>query len=102
MLITDYSSTMCDAMLANKPVIIYANDIEDYNDERGNIFSFQELPFSVAKDNKELFGIIDKNDIKEVERKYNKFEEERIKFYKMGQASKNVAKIIRDKASTIE
>lgn len=54
MLITDYSSCMFDAMLAGKKVFIYAPDIEEYTDERGFYWKFDELPFSVAQNNDEL------------------------------------------------
>ena len=65
-LITDYSSTMFEAMLINKQVIIYAADIDSYSRERGYYFTFKELPFPIAKNNSELKEIIAKRyDFKE-------------------------------------
>lgn len=54
LLITDYSSCMFDAMEANKKVMLYASDIENYNSERGFYFQFSELPFSISRNNEEL------------------------------------------------
>ncbi|MBR3143738.1 CDP-glycerol glycerophosphotransferase family protein [Candidatus Saccharibacteria bacterium] len=72
-LITDYSSTMLEALLVDKEVIIYATDIDDYSKERGYYFDFDELPYPIAKNNKELNGIIMKEYDK---RKYNAFKRE--------------------------
>lgn len=58
LVITDYSSTMFEAMIANKKVIIYANDIEKYNDDRGMYFNLNDLPFKIAHNNIELINII--------------------------------------------
>ena len=39
-------------------VILYANDIENYINERGFYFTFEELPFLLSKNNEELIEII--------------------------------------------
>jgi len=52
--ITDYSSWMFDYMLSKKPVFIYAEDIEQYNTERGFYYPLEETPFSIARNNEEL------------------------------------------------
>ncbi|MEY2701522.1 MAG: hypothetical protein RLY43_142 [Bacteroidota bacterium] len=44
-LITDYSSTMFEFYLMNKPVFLYASDVEFYKNERGLYFEIEELPF---------------------------------------------------------
>ena len=51
LLITDYSSTMFESLIANKSVILYANDIENYINERGFYFTFEELPFLLSNNN---------------------------------------------------
>ena len=51
-LITDYSSTMFEAMIANIIVVLYANDIDNYRNERGMYFEFEELPFKLTRNNK--------------------------------------------------
>lgn len=66
--ISDYSSCMFDAMLANKKVFLYASDVDDYMKDRGTLFKFEELPFSLAHNNSELSKIIKEFD----ETSYNK------------------------------
>lgn len=94
LLITDYSSTMFEAMIAKKPVIIYANDFESYNNERGVYFNFKELPFPLSQNNKQLYEIIEKFN-------YNCFLDNYIKFSKVvglnetGTASLEIANIIK-------
>lgn len=53
-LLTDYSSSIFDFMLSKKPAFIYANDIEQYINERGFYYPLETLPFSIARDNYEL------------------------------------------------
>lgn len=53
-LITDYSSSDVDYLLTKKPCFLYACDIEEYRDNRGYYFGFDDLPFTIAKDNDEL------------------------------------------------
>lgn len=51
-LITDYSSSMFDFAIMNKPCFIYASDLELYN--RGFYFNIKELPFPFAQETKAL------------------------------------------------
>lgn len=53
-LVSDYSSAMFDFALTKKPCFIYANDISQYKDDRDFYFDVNKLPFSLARDNKEL------------------------------------------------
>lgn len=54
-LITDYSSCMFDASFANKPVFIYAKDIEKYiSDDQGLLMDLYTLPYSISKNSDEL------------------------------------------------
>ena len=89
LLVTDYSSTMFEAMIASKPVILYANDISNYNEERGTYFEFSELPFPLAENNKELTEIIDSLNFKKIESNYLEFKE-KIELHENGNASKKV------------
>ncbi len=59
-LITDYSSCAFDALYGGIPVFLYADDIEDYIQKRGQfMWKKEELPFSIAADNDELAKNID-------------------------------------------
>lgn len=59
-LITDYSSCMWDFSLMDKPVFLYASDIDDYiENERGDFyFPLKELPFPIARSNNELIEAV--------------------------------------------
>lgn len=58
-LITDYSSTIMEAGIANKYGFIYASDIDEYNKDRGSYFELEnELPFPFAPDNDTLIDNI--------------------------------------------
>lgn len=69
-LITDYSNTMFEFALMNRPVFLYAKDYRNYNQERGFYFDFPTLPFSIAYTEEEL---------KEKIRCYKDSEQERVR-----------------------
>jgi CDP-glycerol glycerophosphotransferase len=52
--ITDFSSWIFDYMLSRKPAFIYAEDIDEYNTERGFYYPLESTPFPVAKNNEKL------------------------------------------------
>ena len=58
-LITDYSSSMWDFSLMKKPVFVFANDIDEYEAERGFALPYDEWPYAIAKNNFELQTNID-------------------------------------------
>ena len=61
--ITDYSSWIYDFILMEKPGFIYAEDIKDYNTERGFYYSLESTPFPISSNNNELYNnIIDFNE----------------------------------------
>lgn len=62
MLITDYSSIMFEMLLTEKPVFLYASDVEEYMDDRGFYFDYNELPFPKAKNTSELQHIVEEFD----------------------------------------
>ena len=96
LLITDYSSTMFESLIANKSVILYANDIENYINERGFYFTFEELPFLLSKNNEELIKIIRTNNLEEMKKGYEDFKKE-VGLKENGDASKKVYEIIKEK-----
>ena len=58
-LISDYSSVLWDFSLTRKPVIIYADDLDEYKKDRSVFDFFYEFPFYIAKDMSELFEVVD-------------------------------------------
>ena len=94
-LITDYSSIMFEAMIANKPVLLYCSDIDEYLDDRGFYFSIKDLPFPLLYKNSELIDYINHNDVYSIIKKYNKLKKE-IGLKESGKSSKKIVKIIND------
>ncbi|MCR4674417.1 MAG: CDP-glycerol glycerophosphotransferase family protein [Lachnospiraceae bacterium] len=55
MLITDYSSCAFDAAFAKIPVLLYADDVQEYIENRGQfMWEKENLPFAIAENNDEL------------------------------------------------
>lgn len=53
--ITDYSSCAFDAAFVGIPVLLYADDVKEYVDKRGEfMWKREELPFEIAENNDEL------------------------------------------------
>lgn len=48
-LITDYSNTMFEFAMTGRPVFLYANDVQEYQRERGMYFDYETLPFPKAE-----------------------------------------------------
>lgn len=69
MMVNDYSSSMFEFSLLEKPVWLYVTDIESYIQDRGFYFNLKELPFPLAQNNEELLSIV--NDYNEIEYKAN-------------------------------
>ena len=57
-LISDYSSCMFDFMLTNKPVFLYATDVNKYKKQRGLYYPLESTPFPIATNNDELINNI--------------------------------------------
>ena len=95
-LITDYSTTMTDAMIADKTVVLYANDINDYESERGYVFPYRELPFKITTSNEELINVLKNNSINELKKMPRLFVKNYLKIYETGKASKKVAERIKE------
>lgn len=96
MVITDYSSCAFDACFAQIPVLLYADDIQEYIENRGRfMWKKEELPFDIAENNNELMQNISRFD-------YNKYVE-RVKVFmdkqgvlEDGQASKRLADVVEE------
>lgn len=71
LMISDYTSAMFDFALLRKPCLIYAIDTDVYN--RGFYWSFDELPFSLTKNETELINCIDSFNIDAYQNKVNYF-----------------------------
>ncbi len=93
-LVTDYSSSIFDFMLLNKPYVRYVNDLEKYAELRGVSDTYYELPDSIIKTAEELYDLLPK--------KIENFDYDSIKKYRNeilcpifnGTASENVGRRI--------
>lgn len=53
-LITDYSSVLFDYLLYEKPAVLFAPDLQEYEDGRGFYLDYQSIPFELARTRQEL------------------------------------------------
>ncbi len=53
-IISDYSSLTFEAMLLDKPIFLYATDLDEYIKERGFYIDIHDLPFILTQSNEEL------------------------------------------------
>ena len=59
LMITDYSSTMFDYAVLNRPMVFFAYDLERYEQENGFYFEYQKLvPGPLVRTQEELFGVL--------------------------------------------
>lgn len=93
LLITDYSSVMFDAMEGGKRVVIYAEDIDQYVDDRGFYFDIRNLPFPLAENNDELAACLCSFDNEGYEQAVRKFKEE-VGLFSDGHASERTVNYI--------
>ena len=73
LLITDYSSSMFDYALQEKPCIQFALDIASYQKERNFYFPLDDLPFPLARSNEELAQVIASYDPAVQSERWNRF-----------------------------
>lgn len=92
-LITDYSSCMFDFMILNKPVFLYATDIEAYKKDRNFYFPLESTPFTISKTHEELINNMDMYLNKDFYKIYKKFYEKH-GINETGFASNEVCKVI--------
>lgn len=92
--LTDYSSAIFEANLIGIPAFIYADDLEEYIADRGDLFfDMYKLPFPVALDNGELAENIRQFDEEEYKQKTEMFMEE-VGIFEDGRASERVVDLI--------
>ena len=73
--LTDYSSAIFEAAILEIPSYIYADDLEEYIEDRGELFfEIEKLPFPAASDNRGLVKNILEFDEREYKRKLEEFE----------------------------
>jgi CDP-glycerol glycerophosphotransferase len=88
LLITDYSSTMFDMSMIDKPCMLYATDIEEY--DRGYYFDFKDLPFPLAKNMDEFTEILRSFDLEKYKSQVREFLDNTIGMFEDGNASKRI------------
>lgn len=57
-LLTDYSSSIFDFILLNKPYVRYVNDLEEYSKLRGLSDTYYELPDTIISTSEELYTLL--------------------------------------------
>ena len=92
-LITDYSSICFDFALSNKPVFLFATDINEYLHERGFYLDLNKLPYSISKSNDELMSNIIEFDYNSYLLNLNKFKQNQ-GYFEYNSASKEVCDLL--------
>ena len=96
LLITDYSSSMFDMLIAKKKCILYVPDYEEYlKTNRDLYFKLNELPFEKCHGSKELLENILNFDEKKYYENINEFSK-KIKLYEDGKATLRVCSMIEE------
>ena len=73
MLITDYSSSMWDFSLTGKPCILYVDDLDKYQDERGFYTPVSSWPGIVCRNTEELVTAVEEYDPTVYSKKINQY-----------------------------
>ena len=92
-LITDYSSTIYDAAIMNKLVLLYAPDLDDYKTNRGLKQIYFDLPTRICQTSDDLCNYIDGIDMEQYHAELHRFLDS-IKVFDDGHASERVVKRI--------
>ena len=95
MAISDYSSIIYDFLLMNKPVFIFAKDIDTYPKERRLKPIFFELPIEKNKTEDELIDFIKNFDAKSYKTKIKEFMSKTFELYDDGHASERIVDVIK-------
>lgn len=92
--LTDYSSAIFEAALVGMPGFLYADDLEEYVADRGDLmFDMHQLPFPVALNNEELMENIGRFEEEEYGKRLGEFMEE-MGIFEDGKASERVVEVI--------
>ena len=101
-LISDYSSSVFDFAATEKPVLLYAPDLDEYlNNDRGLYFQPSEWPFPIAKSVDELCDLIVSFDVQEYKGRFLAFYE-KIGYSDDGNGDDMIAKIVLKKMGLSE
>ena len=68
-LITDYSSVLFDYLLYEKPAVLFAPDLQEYEDGRGFYLNYLSIPFQLADTRQELIEAIRSSSVWNAEHK---------------------------------
>lgn len=88
-LITDYSSSMFDFSIMERPCFIFAADLEKY--DRGYYFNFNELPYPLARTQEDLIQEINSFSSDNYSQKLKEFMKTKVGLFETGNASKGQA-----------
>lgn len=92
--LTDYSSAIFEGAMVRLPGFIYADDLEEYVADRGDLFfDMRKLPFPVALDNEELMKNILEFDEEKYRTELSRFMDE-VGIFEDGKASERVVELI--------
>ena len=94
-LISDYSSCVFDMAILKRPIFLFADDWDEYEQRRGLLWNIEELPFSAAYNESELLTHIENYNQEEYEKKLNKLFEE-VDLLEDGKACERVIDVIDD------
>ena len=100
LLITDYSSVIFDFALTKKPILIYAPDRIEYEQERGFYLKLEELPAQVVTTGEELIKVIEEGEYQTASERYEKFIENQLQMCD-GHATRRIADYITDMQNEI-
>lgn len=92
-IISDYSSSIFDFAIMNKPVFICTLDLEEYEQKRGLLREFYELPFPRSNSNEELISQITTFNLEDYSNKIKDYFLEN-PLYDIGEAAAVVVKSI--------
>ncbi len=91
--VSDFSSVMFEAGMIEKPVFLFATDIEEYKKDRELYFDMKELPFILAESNAEFVDRIRNFDRDEYLTSLREFNE-KMNYSENGTASDTIAERI--------
>ena len=91
---SNYSSAAFDAAIGHIPVFLYADDLEEYQKERGRLlWDLRKLPFPLAVNDTELENNVLNFDEQQYSSEWNEFAN-KIKLTEDGHASARTADLI--------
>ena len=88
-LITDYSTTIYDAAIMNKLVLLYAPDLDDYKNNRGLKQVYFDFPTRICQTEEEFFSFVDEFNMDSYRARLREFLD-KIRIFDDGHASERV------------